>query len=205
MWIAELFMWAVLLFSALFISMYAFNANVRKHNTYYVFFQDVDGLIKGSPVKFHGYQVGYVSNLSVVNEEVFLTFIITDKDFKMPKQIVASIEWSGLGASKSLELEAAGEAAKGKNIISVVEPRRIKDFYDNTNEIADNIIFMTTDFIRIFNDKTVREMKTFIQFPTLLRDAEAILETLNSNYDKLNGKMNDKKLEKREKNGKKLQ
>lgn len=193
MWILELFLWGLVIFSALFVSLYLYNINVRKHNTYYVFFKDVDGLIKGSPVKFQGYQIGYVSNLSVVNEEVFVTFIITEKNFHAPKEITATVEFTGLGASKSLEL-SGDDFPEGKHIIQAVEPRRIKDFYDDTDAIAQNIIFLANDFTKVFTDKTIPEMKSFIKYPTLLKDVEEILDTINKNVEELNRKMskNDK-------------
>ena len=117
LWIAELFVWVLLIFSASFISLYVYNKNVREKNTYYVFFNDVDGLIKGSPVKIQGYQVGYVSDISFVDDDVFITFIITDKDIVMPKKIAATVEFTGMGGSKSLELYIPEEGSQAKNYI----------------------------------------------------------------------------------------
>ena len=66
LWLIELIIWGIVLFSIIFVSAYIYNKNIRENYTYYAFFNDVDGLIKGSPVKIHGYQVGYVSNISII-------------------------------------------------------------------------------------------------------------------------------------------
>ena len=65
-WLAELLLWGFIIFSVLFVSFFVYNKKVSEKYTYYVFFKDIDGLIKGSPVKIQGYQVGYVSNISIV-------------------------------------------------------------------------------------------------------------------------------------------
>src|SRR5574344_1125605 len=104
LWIGELLIWGLLIFGAIFFSLYLYNKDTRENHTYYVFFKDVDGLIKGSPVKVQGYQVVYVSNISIVNEDIFVTFIITDKDLTMPKTLDATVAFTGMGGSKSLEL-----------------------------------------------------------------------------------------------------
>ena len=91
LWIVELLIWLLLIFLTAFVSLYVYNKNIREKHTYYVFFNDVDGLIKGSPVKIQGYQVGYVSDIAIVDEDVFITFIITDKDIIMPKKLAATV------------------------------------------------------------------------------------------------------------------
>ena len=140
LWIAELFVWVLLIFSASFISLYVYNKNVREKHTYYVFFKDVDGLIKGSPVKIQGYQVGYVSDIAIVNDDVFITFIITDNELVMPDNIIATIAFTGMGGSKSLELSVPDKNTKVKNYITTVEPRRLQEFYVYQTQIAQNIL-----------------------------------------------------------------
>ncbi len=178
-WLVELLVWGIIIFSVLFVSLFIYNKNVSEKYTYYVFFKDVDGLIKGSPVKIQGYQVGYVSNISIVNEDVFVTFIITDHDVEMPQQLAASVEFTGMGGSKSLELFVPPQDAKNKNLITTKEPRRINDFYVYQNQIAQNIVTMTSDFMRMFNDKTSGKVKNFISNPALIRDTNSALDSIS--------------------------
>ncbi len=176
LWIGELFIWGLLIFSTLFVSLYVYNSNVRKKHTYYVFFKDIDGLIKGSPVKMLGYQVGYVSDISIVNEDVFITFIITDKKLKMPERMSATVEFTGMGGSKSLELSVPDEKTNPKNYITAVEPRRLQDFYVYTNQMANLILGMTSDFMKIMDARRTDLLKNFIKNPSVLHDAHRTLD-----------------------------
>ena len=117
MWIVELFVWGLIIFTALFIGIYFHNADVRKNYTYYVFFKDVDGLIKGSPVKLQGYQVGYVSNISIINNEVFVTFVITDKSFEMPKKMIMSLRYNPIDINRGEFIEVKRAKIVSKNRI----------------------------------------------------------------------------------------
>lgn len=184
LWLLELVLWVAIIFSTLFIGFYAYSVHVKKHYTYYVFFKDVDGLIKGSPVKMMGYQVGYVSNISVVNDDVFITFIITDKKMQMPDSLNATVEFTGMGGSKSLELAPAGKV-DGKNIINVIEPKRVQDFYDYQNQIARNIVTMSADFMQIMTDGRIKALKAFIMNPEEIKEADKVLNQINTEQTKL--------------------
>lgn len=177
-WLTELLIWGLIIFSALFISLFVYTKNTRENYTYYVFFNDVDGLIKGSPVKIQGYQVGYVSNISLVNDEVFITFIITEKDVAMPEKMAATIAFTGMGGSKSLELFVPEKGSKINNYITAIEPRRLQDFYVYQNQIANNLIIMTTQFMELADDKRINWLKNFIKEPTMLNDIHRTLDTV---------------------------
>ncbi len=193
LWIAELFVWVLLIFSASFISLYVYNKNVREKNTYYVFFNDVDGLIKGSPVKIQGYQVGYVSDISFVDDDVFITFIITDKDIVMPKKIAATVEFTGMGGSKSLELYIPKEGSQAKNYISTIEPKRLQDFYIYQNQIARDIMTMTSNFMNMMTPQNTTTVVNFIKDPIALEQIHNILDIVQNKESDLIEKWSKKK------------
>lgn len=117
------------------------NYNSQKHlATYQIFMPDVDGLIVGSPVKYMGVQVGYVSKIKIISSEVYVKFVITDEDFKLPKGVIATVEFNGMGGSKSLEVypPTIQSIASGK-IISVSDPVRLNDAVSLMNEMFDKI------------------------------------------------------------------
>lgn len=178
--LAELTIWGLVLFSTLFVSLYIYNKNTREKHTYYVFFNDVDGLIKGSPVKIQGYQVGYVSNISIVNEDVFITFIITDKELIMPKNLAATVEFTGMGGSKSLELYVPKQKLDKKNYITAIEPKRLQDFYVYQTQIAQNIVSMTTDFMNIYTPHNEALLRKFIKKPDIIQDIHRTLDDMQN-------------------------
>ena len=145
----------------------------------------MDGLIKGSPVKMLGYQIGYVSGISLINDDdVFVSFVITDRDINMPDSMVATVEFTGMGGSKSLELTPVSSKEK-KNIISVTQPRRVQDIYVNQTVIAQNLVLMSAGFMKMANDRTVAALKTFIKNPKELREIDMFIDDINTQQSSL--------------------
>lgn len=182
-WLIEIIIWGVLLFSVVTVSKFIHTYNTRAHYTYFVFFKDIDGVIIGSPVKIQGVQVGHVSNIKFINDEVFVTFVITDKNFKMPTKMDASVSFTGMGGSKSLELFVPPEGEKAKNFIRTKEPMRLQDFMFYSNETSQILLTMMNDAMRLMNDNTIKVVKEFIRNPKQLEDIEESLDNIKQNEE----------------------
>ena len=186
LWLTEFLVWVLVLFGALFVGAYLYSVHIKKNYTYYAFFNDVDGLIKGSPVKMLGYQIGYVSDISLINnDDVFVTFVITEKDITMPDSMVATVEFTGMGGSKSLELYMPKEGSLAKNYISTTEPKRLQDFYVYQNQIATDLITMTTNFMNMMTPKNTDTVVNFIKDPIALEQIHNILDIVHNKESKL--------------------
>ena len=98
---------------------------------------DVDGMIVGSPVKYMGVQVGYVKNIKILTNNVYVKFVITEKDLKLPKGVIATVEFSGLGGSKSLELYPPKE--KTDKLIELQTHMRLSDSIGLFNDMFSKI------------------------------------------------------------------
>ena len=113
--------------------------------TYQIFMPDVDGLVVGSPVKFMGVQVGYVEKIKIVREDVYVKIVITDKGVTLPKGSVATVEFNGMGGSKSLEVYPPTEESLAINKLIVVEnPKRLNDALGLLSQMFDKIGSITT-------------------------------------------------------------
>lgn len=116
----------------------------KELNTYQIFLPDVDGLIVGSPVKLMGVQVGYVDKVKIVSDDVYVKFI-TDKDVKLPKGAIVTVEFSGMGGSKSLEIYPPNkESIDSKKLIVVQNPKRLHDSLGLLNDMFDKIGSITS-------------------------------------------------------------
>lgn len=112
----------------------------KELKTYQIFMPDVDGMIVGSPVKFMGVQVGYIQKVNIVSNDVYVKFIITDKNTYIPQGSVATVEFNGLGGSKSLEIyPPTKETIASKKLIVVNSPKRLHDSMGLLNEMFDKL------------------------------------------------------------------
>lgn len=146
LWIIELFIWLLLLLSISSGIMFAKYNYKKNFDTYQIFLPDVDGLIVGSPVKFMGIQIGYVNQLNITGEDIYVNFIITDTNVKVPYGATATVEFSGLGGSKSLELypPIPGEVKPSKFIVTQ-PPKRIHDSLGLLNDMFEATVEIAYD------------------------------------------------------------
>lgn len=112
--------------------------NIKQHRAqkqYQIFISDVDGLIIGSPVKYMGVQIGYVSYAKMLGNEVYVKFVLTEPNVSLPKGAVANVEFNGMGGTKSLELyPPTVQDLKTEKIINIKETFRLAhsiDLLDN--------------------------------------------------------------------------
>ena len=147
LWIVELFIWLLILFSisgAIMFSKYNYR---RQFSTYQIFLPDVDGLTNGSPVKFLGIQIGYISQVDIVGDDVYVKFVVTEKGVRIPTGSVVTVEFSGLGGSKSLEVyPPSSKMMVSDKLLIAQSPKRIHDSLGLLNDMVGKIMDITYDF-----------------------------------------------------------
>lgn len=156
-WI-EFFIWLLILcFVIGGIKIYHYKKN-KELKTYQIFMPDVDGMIVGSPVKFMGVQVGHVNKIEIVNNNVYVKFIITEKGISIPQGSIATVEFNGLGGSKSLEItQPTQETLDSKQFIVINQPKRLNASISLLNEMFDKLGAISTRgayFMDQFEDET---------------------------------------------------
>lgn len=100
----EIAVWSAILAIVFTVVIFAYSKLFVEPNIYTIEFKDIDGITKGSPVRFMGMNVGYVRNLTSKSKHINVQIIVTRKDMKIPNGTVARVEFYGLGGSKSIEL-----------------------------------------------------------------------------------------------------
>lgn len=100
----EIFVWSVILFVIFSIAIFSYSKIFVEPNVYTIEFKDIDGITKGSPVRFMGMSIGYVRYLKSEGKHINVQIIVTEKNMKIPNGTVARVEFYGLGGSKSIEL-----------------------------------------------------------------------------------------------------
>ena len=145
----EFMIWLIIITLCVFGIRYHFHKSQLQYKSYQIFMNDVDGLIVGSPVKFLGTQIGHVTKIQLVSSnvysDIYVKFIITDKNLTLPQGAIATVEGSGLGGSKALTIYPPKEK-KSNNIIVAKDSTRLgkvislfKKIFKNIDEIFTNI------------------------------------------------------------------
>lgn len=203
--LVELFIWLIIITVIGCFLLFARSVYKNSFTTYQIFMPDIYGLIEGSPVRMMGIQIGYVNKIEIVGDEIYVRFLITDKSVKLPCGVVATVEFTGLGGSKSLELYApqsyVGESSD--NFIVVKRPQRIHDSAILLNDMFEKIGSITYRF-SYFVKQVKPEMPEFteIELKKLREKPQDILKSADVWIDKQSENMINinKKLKEYEKN-----
>ena len=126
----ELLIWLLVILCFVVIGFFTHLFENKKENVYNIFMPDVNGLIVGSPVRTMGIEIGHVTKIKPVKGEVFVRFIITDKSVKLPQGTVATVEFSGMAGSRSLELYLPDKDTyidASVPLLAVSPPKRLSD------------------------------------------------------------------------------
>ncbi|MBQ2611519.1 MCE family protein [bacterium] len=168
--------------------------HLKSQVTYQIFMPDVDGLIVGSPVKFMGVEIGYVSQIKIVGRDVYLKLLITEKDVKLPQGVIATTEFSGLGGSKSLELyPPTPESLASNKIIDVQSPTRLRDVFVLLNDMFKKIdsIAQRASFFGTETETLHPKSSNNLQFGAMQNNVNMVniwLDTLNNKLGIFNKK-----------------
>lgn len=138
----EFAIWLLIIALCVFGIRYHHHKSLKQYKSYQIFMNDVDGLIVGSPVRFLGIQIGHVTKIQIVSSDVYsdiyVKFIITQKDLTLPTGAIATVEGSGLGGSKSLEIYPP-KGGKQDKIIVAKDSTRLNKIMSLFNTIFKDI------------------------------------------------------------------
>ena len=197
----ELLIWLIII---LIMSIFYFVFNIQKvklSNEYSIYMPDVDGLIVGSPVRAMGIEVGHVTKIKQIKDEVFVKFIITDKNVKLPQGTVVTVEFSGMAGSKSLELYLPNETTyidSSVPFLRVDHPKRLHDAAGLLNEMfkqIGKIIIVSSRFGHEIskidfpkNNGSVSDARNFLNY------ANKVIDESQERADNLGRRLNNGKI-----------
>ncbi len=144
----ELIIWLLIIFCGCLFYIYKTNIKTNAQNTYYIFFNDVEGLVTGSPVRLMGINIGHIKDVKIFGNKVFVSILVTKENVVIPKSATATIEFYGLGGSTSLELNPSTSSnTEGKEEIIPSNTYRIQDYWDGS-KLSSEVMIMTYDSVR---------------------------------------------------------
>ena len=136
--IAEVALWFLVIISIIMGTFLYNHIKLKEKHSYHVFFSDTNGIRNGSPVKIMGNEIGYVSNVRVINsDEIFVSFVLTKPEISLPAGTIAKVESTGLVGSRSLELYPPKQKnAKPDELLLPVNPKRVQGAFESSSQIA---------------------------------------------------------------------
>lgn len=179
-WLFEIIIWLLILTVSLFFFIYNTSIKENVKNTYYMFFDDVDGLVEGSPVRLLGINIGYVKDVKIFDNKVFVTFIVTKENITIPKKTAATIEFYGLGGSTSLELNPS--LYKENNEIEEITPEngyRIQDFWEGQKQVSNVLIDIYGGIGRTIQSTGLANNKDLIKQSSLIKNITTTTNDIN--------------------------
>lgn len=188
----EILIWIIAILLLLLGFSVSYRNSLKQYETHKIFMADVDGLIVGSPVKLMGVQVGYVNRIRIVGDSVYLRFIIKDKDLHLPWGTVATVEFSGMAGSRSLELYPPQAIVDEENVdyIKVVNPTRLSQsmhlLHEMYNKFMD-ICFGLSHFgskLKAFNGELTEDEKSDLQFAKFVEFKKYLVHNSNNKFSK---------------------
>lgn len=179
----EALIWIIIICAIIFGIKYHNYKEQKELKTYQIFLQDVDGLIVGSPVRMLGVTIGYIEKIKIIGDTVYVKFVLDDKEMTIPKGSITTVEFNGLGGSKSLEIYPPTEQSLATNKLLVTKrPMRLND---SIGLIDDMFKKLTSMILR--GSRFASEMNDFIpkKGSGTLRKNEQEIHEINGLIDNL--------------------
>ena len=166
---------------------------LEKNRTFFVKYQNVEGLATGAPVTINGLKVGKVQKIDFGNSQGNLVVEFNvERDFDFSKNSVVRIYSSGLIGGKSIGIwpvyDQSSIAVTGDTLSGEIQKGMLDEFsetlmplenkLENTLGIVDSLLISFTDII----DESTRSD---------LKNAIANLSAASNNFTALTGKANN--------------
>ncbi len=180
-WLTELIVWLVILVLGFYFFIYNTTVKESTKNIYYMFIDDAAGLVKGSPVRIMGINVGYVRLVKIFDNKVFVSFLVTEDNVKIPHRATAQIEFYGLGGSTSLELYPKTSNDKDdKEALLIGKSYRVADFWKGSAQVSDVLINIYGSFGRMIKKTDLLNHKDWLKQNPLIENIITQTDNINT-------------------------
>ncbi|WP_339696419.1 MlaD family protein [uncultured Marixanthomonas sp.] len=174
---------------------------LENHRTFYVMYDNVEGLSKSAPVTINGLKVGKIQNIGFENQAGGLIVEFTvENDFDFSRNSLVRIYSSGLIGGKSLgiypeydpnNLAKSGDTLSGeveKGMLDAVT-ERLGPLEEKVNGTLSTLDTLLLSFTAIVDEDTQNNLKQAI---ASLKDASASFKGISANVDGLLSKNKEK-------------
>lgn len=195
---------AILVLTSIVIFIWGFNylkgKNIFNFSTvYYVVYDDIQGLMTGTPVSISGFNVGKVSDIEFQGKSSKLLVTISmDKEIDISKNSIAQIYESSLIGGKAVTIKPADDGAapakSGDYLKGEIKPsftdvldERLSPLQDKIESLVIHTDSVMNKFNQTFDTKTSKNIQTIVvKFNSTLENLESLTASLDK-FMKPNG------------------
>ena len=175
---------------------------LSSYTTYYVKYDNVDGLVKSAPVTINGLIVGKVSDIQLKEDWSSLVELQINDDYKVTKNSIAELYSPGPIGGKQVailpnvdtkEVAASGDYLISSSKLGLTEEvsKEIKPIKDKLNNVLANANTMLISVNEVLDAKTKENLRnslenlnaTLAQFKEVSKNANAMLADNKSKID----------------------
>lgn len=175
---------------------------LSSYTTYYVKYDNVDGLVKSAPVTINGLIVGKVSDIQLKEDWSSLVELQINGDYKVTKNSIAELYSPGPIGGKQVailpnvdtkEVAASGDYLISSSKLGLTEEvsKEIKPIKDKLNNVLANANTMLISVNEVLDAKTKENLRnslenlnaTLAQFKEVSKNANAMLADNKSKID----------------------
>ena len=179
-WLIEIIVWIFIISIGLFSIIYNTAIKDNTKNSYYIFLDDAGGLVQGSPVRLMGITIGYIKDVKIFDNKVFISFLITEKGAQLPKRSIANVEFYGLGGSTSLEIIPQVPTKDDREIIIPTKTYRVQDFWHGSELVSNVLIDIYGGAGRSIEKANLIENKHLFKQSDLIKAISGQTESVNT-------------------------
>lgn len=179
-WLIEIIVWIFIISIGLFSIIYNTAIKDNTKNSYYIFLDDAGGLVQGSPVRLMGITIGYIKDVKIFDNKVFISFLITEKGTQLPKRSIANVEFYGLGGSTSLEIMPQVPTKDDREIIIPTKTYRVQDFWHGSELVSNVLIDIYGGAGRSIEKANLIENKHLFKQSDLIKAISGQTESVNT-------------------------
>lgn len=138
------------------------------NDSYYVVYNNIDGLEEASPVYISGYKVGVVETIKLhktKKDKIIVKFSV-EEDIKLPRNTEAIIYPATLIAGKAIKLKLSNNKemyAKGDTIVGVLEQDLVSSLSDELMPVKnkiENLVVSIDSVLAIFDHQRREDLKS---------------------------------------------
>lgn len=162
--------------------------------SYYVVYDQINGLTATNPVEINGYKAGVVQSINFINDKSgrLLVNLSVNKSFKLPENTVAEITTATLIAGMKIRLifgKGPGVYSNGDTIPGRLAESILTKFQTDLDPIKDKLISMLTNL-----DSVLASINT-IMTPEFSRNVRGSIANLNNTTRTLSEVLGSKEAE----------